>query len=512
MPDVPALPVLSRRVRTVTGLDPDAIAIEFEGRSYPWRILGDAIEDLDRVLADAGASGVRRIGIVLRNAPPHVAALIATIGTGRTIVTLSPFHGDAGLADDVRALHPSVIVASSADWGRPALAEAAAEEGAVRLVVGEDASIALAEGDQPSAPPGDEADDGIAVLMLTSGTTGRPKRVPLAYAALTAAYDAAGHGAEMSAEASLKPGAAILWTSLVHIGGLYYAIANVVEGRRVALLERFDVARWAALVAEHRPRLVSLNPTAMRMVLDSDVPDDLLSHALAVMSGTAPLPPEQAAEFEARFGVPVLMTYGATEFAGAVAGWSLRDRRTWGDRKPGAVGRAFPGIELRVLDRDTGEPLPTGQVGLLQVRGRQLPAGAEQWTPTTDLASLDDDGFLSIHGRADDAINRGGFKIVPSIITDALEAHPAVARAVAVGVPDRRLGAVPVAAVELRPGADVPQPDELRRWCTERLTKYQVPVAVKIVDELPRTPSMKVSQPMVRALFEADGIGASSAT
>ena len=104
------------------------------------------------------------------------------------------------------------------------------------------------------ADPAPEDDDGNVVLMLTSGTTGRPKRVPLAYDKLSAAYNAAGHGAELEAAPRLKTGAAILWTSMVHIGGMYYAIGNVVEGRTIALLEKFDVQRWAQAITDHQPR------------------------------------------------------------------------------------------------------------------------------------------------------------------------------------------------------------------------------------------------------------------
>ncbi|WP_370965658.1 hypothetical protein [Amycolatopsis sp. cg9] len=119
---------------------------------------------------------------------------------------------------------------------------------------------------------------------------------------------------------------------------------------------------------------------------------------------------------------------------------------------------------------------------------------------TNDLASLDEDGFLFIHGRADDALNRGGFKNVPSVIEGALRAHPAVGDASVVGIPDERLGEVPVAAVTLRAERGVA---ELQDWLADRLARYQVSAVVKIVNELPRTPSMKVSRPEVCALFDA---------
>jgi acyl-coenzyme A synthetase/AMP-(fatty) acid ligase len=237
------------------------------------------------------------------------------------------------------------------------------------------------------------------------------------------------------------------------------------------------------------------------MVLQSDLPDDTFDGVEQVSSGTAPLAPDDADRFTARFGVPVLSVYGATEFAGAIAGWDLALYQEWWTAKRGSVGRPFRGIELRIVDRTTGERVSASAVGALEAKGAQLPG--DGWVRTTDLANLDEDGFLYIHGRADDAINRGGFKIVPSELEDVLRDHPAVRDASAVGIADERLGEVPVAAVTIRDGAARPAAAELREWLAERLARYHLPTEIKLVDELPRTPSMKVSRPDVRALFEA---------
>ncbi|WP_243769761.1 class I adenylate-forming enzyme family protein [Amycolatopsis acidicola] len=501
IPDQRPLPA---RLRRVLAADPEAIALTFEDRGYPWAFLGSAVDEVDRLLTDAGAPGAHRVGIVLRNRPGHLAALVAVIATGREVVTLSPFHGDLALAEDITATAPQILVASAGDWARPGVAEAAAELGAIPLETGEDDVPLLPRAAAwPIAPfPADRSD--IAVLMQTSGTTGRPKRVALTYRKLTAAFEASGTPVS-STEVRLRRHPSILWTSLVHIGGLYFAVANVAAGLQTALLEQFDVHRWAELVRRTRPRRVRLAPAALRMVLHSDLPADTFEGVEQVSSGTAPLAPEDADRFTARFGVPVLSVYGATEFAGAIAGWDLALYREWWEAKRGSVGRPFSGIELRIVDGETGEPVPAGGVGALEAKGAQLP-GNGGWVRTTDLASLDADGFLFIHGRADDAINRGGFKIVPSVLEDALRTHPVVQDAAAVGIPDARLGEVPVVAVTLRDGAR-PAGGELRAWLAQRLARYHLPTEIRIVDELPRTPSMKVSRPEVRALFEAPAVG-----
>jgi long-chain acyl-CoA synthetase len=488
-------PLMSRRIRQVISLDPRATALSFDGITFPWSFHSDAVADLESLLA--AHPGARRIGIVLRNRPGPMAALIATIGTGREVVTLSPHLGDTGLATDIVDLAPDVIVADDEDWVRDAVLAAARTVGAIALRTGSDRALAARPAGWSPDPalkhPGD-----IAVLMMTSGTTGRPKRVELTYDRMTAAFRAAGLALDETHEPRLRTGTDILWASLAHISGLYFAVAHVLEGRSVALLERFEVGAWAELVRRHRPGYVRLAPTALRMVLQAEVPAETFESVRAVGSGTAPLPPELAEAFEDRYGIPVLSTYGATEFAGAIAGWTLKDKKEWGRSKRGSAGRAHHGIDLRIVGPETGDALPPGEIGLLEARGGQLPARDHAWLRTTDLAAIDDDGFLFIHGRADDAINRGGFKIPPSVIEDALLAHPAVDEASAVGLPDPRLGEVPAVAVTL---VSPVTEDELMEYLAGRLTRYQRPVSIKVVGQLPRTPSLKISRPLVREQY-----------
>jgi len=484
--------LLSRRICEMVRLDPDAPAVFFEGLTFPWSFYADAVADLGSLLAAYPAA--RRIGIVLRNRPGPLAALIATLGTGREVVTLSPHLGDIGLEKDIVDLAPDVIVAEDADWARDAVLASSKKVGAIALRTGADRGLTAQPVSWSPSPSLQDPGD-VAVLMMTSGTTGRPKRVELTYDRMTAAFGAAGLVFDGAHEPHLHSRTDILWASLAHISGLYFAVAHVVDGRSVALLEKFEVGAWVELVRRYRPGYVRLAPTALRMVLQAGVPAETFDSVRAVGSGTAPLPPELAEEFEERYGIPVLCTYGATEFAGAIARWTLNDKKEWGPRKRGSVGRAHHGVELRVVDPQTGEVLPAGQTGLLEARGGQLPGEDGSWVRTTDLAVIDDDQFLFIRGRADEAINRGGFKIPPSVIEDALRAHPAVDEASAVALPDDRLGQVPAVAVTLLSPATE---EELMQYLTSRLTRYQRPVAIKVVDQLPRTPSLKISRPLVR--------------
>jgi long-chain acyl-CoA synthetase len=276
---------------------------------------------------------------------------------------------------------------------------------------------------------------------------------------------------------------------------------NVLAGRRICLLEKFSVAAFRDAVVRHRPKVAGAPPAALRMLLDADVPAEDFSSLLAFRTGTAPLDPEVADRFYERYGIPVLQNYGATEFAGGVAGWTLEDFKAHWNDKRGSVGRLNPGVEGRVVDVGGAEALPPGQQGLLEVRGANVGDG-HTWVRTTDLAVVDVDRFLWIKGRADGAIIRGGFKILPEDVLRVLEAHPAVREGAVVALDDARLGQVPAVAWIPRAGVVAPDQDAMRRYLRQKLMPYQVPVQIVQLAELPRTPSLKVDQSALRALLE----------
>ncbi len=339
--------------------------------------------------------------------------------------------------------------------------------------------------------------------MLTSGTTGAPKRVPLSRAAFDASF--AGftryeRGRDYADAPRLRSGVTMVVNPLTHIGGIYGCIGALLAGRKIALLEKFSVEGWVGAVRRNRPKVAPAVPSAVRMLLDADIDPADLSSLSAMICGTAPLSPDLVDAFYDRFGVPICGNYGATEFAGAVAGWSVDDFHAFWKAKRGAVGRVHANMEARVADAETGALLPHGEEGLLELKGEQLGNGG-QWLRTTDRAVLDADNFLFIRGRADNAIIRGGFKVHPDDVVRALNLHPAIREAAVAGVPDERLGAVPAAAIILKDGAEAPAIDDIKAFLKSRLIAYQVPVHFRFVADFPRTPSMKPSAPGLQALF-----------
>ena len=358
---------LADRIRAVLDIDPDADAIQYDGTWRSWGELRAVADSVDRALENLGCGRDARVGMLLRNHPATVGAMLGVVSGHRCIVTVNPHQGDAKLLAELRTLGLPVLIGLDAEWSRPGLREVCGEIGAAAIEID-------GAGSDPARPvrglehvgPGehDAWRPGIAVEMLTSGTTGPPKRIPLAYEAFERTINAAGRhykqGSSESDDAAppkLRSGVAIVTAPFVHMSGIFRTLLNVCEGRRVVLLDRFTVDGFVAAVREHRPRAVSLVPTALRMVLDADVDPANLASIEVVTSGSARLDPDVQRAFETRYGIAVLPSYGATEFAGGVAGWTLPLHREWSERKHGSVGRPQPGRALRVVDPESGAEL-----------------------------------------------------------------------------------------------------------------------------------------------------------
>ncbi len=489
---------IPQRLGEVTALDPSAPALEFDGTWSTWGELAAAADAVDVVLRDRGLGAGAPVGLMLRNRPVALATLLGLLRAGACVVTVNPLLGAERLRADLPGLLLPLLLGAPDDLALVPAAELPATARGELGALG--APIAVAA---PATAARQNTAPGVAVRMLTSGTTGPPKRIDLRYEMLELVMRGAKHYETGTGnDVRLRSGVVIVNAPLVHVSGVFRVVQAMLDGRRIALLERFTVDGWTAAVREHRPKTVSLVPTALRMVLDADVDDDVFTSIRSVVSGTAPLDPDLAEAFTLRYGVPVLTSYGATEFGGGVAGWNLADHEQFASAKRGSVGRAHAGCSLRVVDPDDGRDLGIDAVGLLEVRAAQL--GTADWVRTTDLARLDADGFLWIVGRADQTILRGGYKVQPEVVRAALERVDGVAEAAVVGVPDERLGAVPVAAVELQPDATLDEATVLAA-VGAHLARYEMPVSVTVVDALPRTASGKADLAAVRDLIAAAG-------
>src|ERR1700758_2256569 len=467
---------LSQRIADVLGLQPDAHAIEFDGRWFSWGDIGEAARRTASLTAEHSADPW--IGMLLRNRPGQVAAFLGVLLGGGTVVTINPSRGDERTRGDIAALRLPLVIGEPDDLAT--------------LVTPQTPTVAISgllddAGGFPRHVGGPAPPSDVALRMLTSGTTGPPKRIDLSYDMLARSVMGADPDSA-PAPTQLRRGVAIVNSPLVHIGGVFRVLQCIAEARSFVLLERFELNAWAEAVRKHRPRAVSLVPAALRTVLHSDLPRADLDSIRAVTCGTAPLSADDADAFTEKYGIPVLTSYAATEFGGGVTGWTLTDYQKHWRAKRGSVGRANPGAQLRVVD-DDGKTLGANRVGLLEVKPGQLGPSAT-WMRTKDMARIDADGFVWIVGRADQAIIRGGFKVMPDDVRIALEGHPAVAGAAVAGRSDERLGEVPVAMVELRESVSA-DADTLVEYLRTRLARYEIPTEIAIVDIIPRKPSGK---------------------
>ncbi len=360
----------------------------------------------------------------------------------------------------------------------------------------------------------DRADEDLALLIYTGGTTGRPKGVMLTHRNLTFAADAAAKVTlESMREQGLEPGATgISALPLAHsfgvivslVGPKVQRLAGTTVGGTSVLMQWFDPEHFLRCIAEYGCRTTALVPTMMTYLLDHPAADRYDTSSLtSVTSSAAPLPLETLRAFEEKFGCTVFESWGLTE--AAPLGTSNRAAK----RKVGSVGVPFPGIEIQIQNPETGEPVPAGENGEICLRGPNvmkgywnLPEETEEalaggWLHTGDLGHLDPDGYLYVVDRVKNMIIRGGLNIYPRDIEELLHEHPAVLEAAAVGVPDPQYGEEVEAFVVLKGDAAATH-QELLDYCREHLAKYKTPKAVHFIDQLPKSGVGKILHRQLR--------------
>jgi len=495
---------IAEHICEVTRVGGDRVAIDLDGTTLSWTALGDGIDAIGRLLGEAGVGEDKAIGLLGRNRLEPVGSFIALLGAGRAVLLVNAVRPPALIAEEVAELNLAALVGGAADL-TPELLAAAGEAGTMTIRAdAQGGRLGFEALGTPGEGPFRERQAGALIEIQTSGTTGKPKRIPISERTIADSLRDGVRNAKGAVEQGRiqpKGSPTLMFGPLVHTSGTFNTLMSVFEVRPVVLFEKFDPDKYRDALVRYRPKFAALPPTALKMMLDSGATREDFSSVRAVRAGTAPLPVDLQIAFEEKFGVPVLTTYGATEFMGVVTSWTLDDHRTHGAAKRGSVGRVSKGVRVRIVDPATGEEVATGEQGVLEAKLDRIDGGRE-WIRTTDLARLDEDGFLYIVGRADDAIIRGGFKIMAGKVGEVLLGFPGVHDAIVLGRPDERLGEVPVAVVEPYPGAEV-DVAALRGFAKQRLTPYEVPVRFHIVEKLPRTVSDKVARPEVRKLLDS---------
>jgi acyl-CoA synthetase (AMP-forming)/AMP-acid ligase II len=482
---------------TALAREPCETALEFGGRDYSWGELQALAWRLHGLLGESCAPIDAPVAFVARNRPSAAAALLALIAEGRPIRMVFAFQSGSAIAAQLDRLQPAAVVIMAEDASEE-MYGLLRDRGLAGIVL--DAFEARAiPGCERSGTAWSHLAASAEIHILTSGTTGPPKQFPISYE-LIAKHIVGGQSLPQTPAAGSEAPPPLLFYPIGNITGLSTIIQALIHGTRFILLDRFDLAACLTYLRRHRPVALHLPPAAVQMVLDADVSPADFASVRWIPTGAAPLDPQVQRAFETRYGIPILSSYGATEFAGAACVMTPEHYAQFGDAKFGSIGRPLPGVEIRVVDPESGNVLPPGCAGIIEARLARI---GPCWIRTADLAVIDDDGFLFHKGRADGAILRGGFKVLPETIETALLEHSAVAAAGVIGIPDRRLGQVPAAVIQLRP--DVSQPDiaELERHLRDRVLATHMPTAWRFVEELPKNPSFKIDRSALRCLFEA---------
>jgi long-chain acyl-CoA synthetase len=494
-------------VRTSAQRRPDAPALIAGDTVITWSELDERVSVAAGRLAAGSASG-DRVALVLGNTVDFAVAYFAVLRAGLVAVPLNPGYTSDELTFALSDSGAARVVADEAVLGRLRLSEG------VAVPPGE-----LASGE--SGAPHPAAADDLAVLLYTSGTSGRPKGAMLTHRALAANHDQL---ARIEPPVLSATDVVLLAIPFFHAYGLNTGLGAIAHyGACGVLVDRFEPAASLALIEKHQVTAVIGVPSMYAAWSREPAVRRALAAVRTAVCGAAPLEPLDAARFTAETGKTVLIGYGLTEAAPVLTTTAVSDRE-----KTGSIGRPLPGVSLLLRTADGQVLWSDGAVqdaqedadldldlevsagtdpGEIVVRGENLFSGywpdgrdgpdADGWWGTGDIAYADADGDLVLVDRIGELILVNGFNVYPAEIERVLDAHPGVAEAAVIAVADQATGQAPYAFVV--PALDpAPTPAELQVHCAGQLARFKLPAGIEIVAELPHSAIGKVRKGALR--------------
>jgi long-chain acyl-CoA synthetase len=497
------------------------------GKKMTWRELKDRVDRLATALADLGVSQGDKVATILPTSPQFVISDYAILKTGAAHVPCSLLHrqrdlvyeiGESGAEtiicldkslELVKTVQPltglkTVIITSAGDFSARE-PEPEEEPGTYQL-------RHLIEEYDP-APPQIEVQpkEDLAVLVFTGGATGRPKGVMLTHYNLTTNVVQSLPWAMAPLESGLRgKSSALIGIPTFHALGHWAVRCAVYWGLQMILIpDPRDTDVIVEMLRQYRPFIATLVPTQYMRLIERKIGRTNTTFA----SGAAPLPPEVAKEFKQVTGMPISEGYGLTETSPATHLNLSSFSKITGfmpAEKLGSIGVPIADTEVKVVDALTGEDVPVGEVGEIYIRGPQVMKGywptpgeglQDGWLPTGDLGRMEKDGYFYLVDRSKDMINVSGHKVYSTTVDEVLFEHPAVAMAVAIGIPDpdrpgsERVKAFVVPKDDHRESITA---DEIVAFCRERLPPYAVPKHVEFRDSLPLTVTEKLFKKQLR--------------
>jgi long-chain acyl-CoA synthetase len=475
------------------------VSLAFDGREWTNVEQQRAANRFAHALRRLGLGAGDRVVVLLPNCPEVMQAYAGILKVGGVIVPIVFLLGPAEIRHILADSEARVVVTA------PEFLDKLDGWTGVVVLVGGGAGgrdwHELIAGESDTFATVERADDDLAVILYTAGTTGRPKGVALSHANLASNAWAAASLYELDRTAW-----SLMVLPLSHSYGLTVMNAGSILGTKGVLLRWFNPEGVLETIQRYQVESMSAVPTMFVYLLHYPDAGRFDTSSMRLWgSGAAPLPAEIVEPFERTFGGRILEGYGLTEASPVVSA-----HRFSGVRKLGSVGQALPGVEVAILD-DADGALPVGEIGEVCVRGPNvmqgyygLPEETAQalrhgWLHTGDMGRLDADRYLYIVERKKDLIIRGGFNIYPREVEEVLYAHPAVAEAAVVGMRDPLMGEDVLAFVALKRGA-IADAAALIDFCQERLAKYKCPKQVRFVDALPKSPIGKILRKELRSL------------
>ena len=464
--------------------DPNRVALIIGKRTIGYGQLAAAVEQCAAGLAANGVVAGARVAVVDGGSLLSVASVLGAARIGAAAALMNPALTQAELRDLLRnAGCAAVGVAGEPYAGRLRAA------GATKTVTPADV---LSDRQLSPVSPVEEAPDRDALVLFTSGTTGFPKAVGITGGQLSARI----RGIAAPFRADAAPTVGMMCVPFFHVGGSLGMLSSLYSGNTTVVQDRFDATEWLRLVQEHQVRTAFLVPTMLQRILDHrDFAGTDLTSLIAIAYGAAAAP--VALVRRAMTALPHVAfanVFGQTETLGAYTTLLPEDHRD--PNRVGSVGKPLPGVEVRVVDPDTGTDVEAGVVGELWVNTIQNVT--EGWLHTGDLGRRDIDGYIYPSGRLSDTINRGGEKFGPIEVEEALRTHPAVSDVAVAGITDEEMGQRVGAAVMARLPVTL---DELRSHCRDRIAYFKLPERLVIVDHIPYSDTGKVNRRQLALLI-----------